>query len=61
MFRSLIRSILLRLLTWTERDPMATAVRRGGAANVWKKEINIPSPVVAAVISNRSACAAAHD
>ena len=49
MIRTLIRNALLQLLRWIERDPLATAVRRGGGTTIWNKEINIPSSLVALV------------
>ena len=49
MIRTMIRNILLSLLRRVERDPLATAVRRGGGAIIWNREINIPSYLVAFV------------
>ena len=43
-----LRKILLRLLVWTEKHSNNEGVRRGGGQRLWRREIQLPTYVVAA-------------
>ncbi len=47
-WRKPLRKVLLRLLTWTDKRQDSEGVRRGGGRRLWKREIQLPTYVVAA-------------
>lgn len=48
-WRPALRKTLLQMLKWTEKSPVAMAVKRGGKKGVWKREIHLPNFLIATI------------